>query len=181
ERCRRRTGRDHARTAGRSASPQGLRRRRPHPRRTGPRRRDRQRHPSWSRLDGRLTRHAPPPHHDHPGGRHMSSSKGGHPNRRKTSKAGPSKGSGGQKKGLAGKGRTLKAEDRPWHKSYTGDDKPQRTQWKQAKERAKAAAEGRSTNIGKSKPKRDQRRDEPEMLLGRNPVLEALRARVPAK
>ncbi len=111
----------------------------------------------------------------------MSSSKGGHPNRRKTSKAGPSKGSGGQKKGLAGKGRTLKAEDRPWHKSYTGDDKPQRTQWKQAKERAKAAAEGRSTNIGKSKPKRDQRRDEPEMLLGRNPDLEALRARVPAK
>ena len=110
----------------------------------------------------------------------MSSSKGGHPNRRKTSKAGPAKGSGGQKKGLGGKGRTLKAEDRPWHKSYSGDDKPQRTQWKQAKERAKAAAEGRTTNIGKPKPKRERRADEAEMLLGRNPVVEALRAKVPA-
>ncbi|MCH7232910.1 23S rRNA (guanosine(2251)-2'-O)-methyltransferase RlmB [Glycomyces sp. L485] len=110
----------------------------------------------------------------------MSSSKGGHPNRRKTSKAGPAKGSGGQKKGLSGKGRTLKAEDRPWHKSYEGDDKPKKTQWKQAKERAKAASEGRTTNIGKAKPKRERRTDEAEMILGRNPVLEALRAKVPA-
>ncbi|THV40777.1 23S rRNA (guanosine(2251)-2'-O)-methyltransferase RlmB [Glycomyces buryatensis] len=109
------------------------------------------------------------------------STKGGHPNRRKTAKAGPSKGSGGGKKGLAGKGRTLKAEDRPWHKSYTGDDKPRKTKWKQDKERAKAAAEGRTTNIGKTKPAARTRRDEgPEMLLGRNPVLEALRAKVPA-
>ncbi|GAB3645783.1 TrmH family RNA methyltransferase [Glycomyces tarimensis] len=110
----------------------------------------------------------------------MSSSKGGHPNRRKTSKAGPAKGSGGQKKGLAGKGRTLKAEDRPWHKSYEGEDKPKKTQWKQSKERAKAAAEGRTTNIGKPKPKRERHSDEPEMILGRNPVVEALRAKVPA-
>ncbi|RRR99268.1 23S rRNA (guanosine(2251)-2'-O)-methyltransferase RlmB [Glycomyces terrestris] len=109
------------------------------------------------------------------------STKGGHPNRRKTSKAGPQKGSGGQKKGLAGKGRTLKAADRPWHKEYTGDDKPQKTQRKQAAERAKAASEGRTTNIGKSRPRTQARRaDEPEMILGRNPVLEALRAKVPA-
>ncbi|GAB3224519.1 23S rRNA (guanosine(2251)-2'-O)-methyltransferase RlmB [Glycomyces halotolerans] len=110
----------------------------------------------------------------------MSSSKGGHPNRRKTSKAGPKKGSGGQKKSLSGRGRTLKAEERPWHKSYTGEDKPRKTQWKQAKERAKAAAEGRTTRIGKPKPAHDKR-DEPELILGRNPVLEALRAHVPAK
>jgi 23S rRNA (guanosine2251-2'-O)-methyltransferase len=110
------------------------------------------------------------------------STKGGHPNRRKTSKAGPAKGSGGQKKGLAGKGRTLKAADRPWHKQYTGDDKPQKTQRKQAAERAKAAAEGRTTNIGKARPQRGaaRRADEPELILGRNPVLEALRAKVPA-
>ncbi|WP_030144502.1 23S rRNA (guanosine(2251)-2'-O)-methyltransferase RlmB [Glycomyces sp. NRRL B-16210] len=109
------------------------------------------------------------------------STKGGHPNRRKTSKAGPKIGSGGGKKGLAGKGRTLKAEDRPWHKQYQGDDKPRKTQWKQSKERAKAASEGRTTNIGKAKPRRDTRRsDEAELILGRNPVLEALRAKVPA-
>ncbi|THV27543.1 23S rRNA (guanosine(2251)-2'-O)-methyltransferase RlmB [Glycomyces paridis] len=110
------------------------------------------------------------------------STKGGHPNRRKTSKAGPKIGSGGGKKGLAGHGRTLKAEDRPWHKSYTGDDKPRKTQWKQAKERTKAASEGRTTNIGKVKPKQTERRrgDEAELILGRNPVLEALRAKVPA-
>jgi 23S rRNA (guanosine2251-2'-O)-methyltransferase len=110
----------------------------------------------------------------------VSGSKGGHPNRRKTTKAGPKKGSGGQKKGLTGKGRTLKAEDRPWHKAYTGDDKPRKTQWKQDKERAKAAAEGRSTNIGKARAKKDRPADEAELLLGRNPVLEALRAKVPA-
>ncbi|MEU6857911.1 23S rRNA (guanosine(2251)-2'-O)-methyltransferase RlmB [Glycomyces sp. NPDC046736] len=109
------------------------------------------------------------------------STKGGHPNRRKTSKAGPKIGSGGGKKGLAGKGRTLKATERPWHKEYQGDDKPRKTQWKQSKERAKAASEGRSTNIGKTKPRRESRRDdEPELILGRNPVLEALRAKVPA-
>lgn len=109
------------------------------------------------------------------------STKGGNPNRRKTAKAGPKIGSGGGKKGLAGKGRTLKAADRPWHKEYQGDDKPRKTQWKQAKERAKAAAEGRTTNIGKAKPQRDRRRDdEPELILGRNPVVEALRAKVPA-
>ncbi|SDD96723.1 23S rRNA (guanosine(2251)-2'-O)-methyltransferase RlmB [Glycomyces harbinensis] len=110
------------------------------------------------------------------------STKGGNPNRRKTSKAGPKIGSGGGKKGLAGKGRTLKATDRPWHKSYTGDDKPQKTQRKQATERAKAASEGRTTNIGRVKPTRPttRRSDEAEMILGRNPVLEALRAKVPA-
>jgi 23S rRNA (guanosine2251-2'-O)-methyltransferase len=112
------------------------------------------------------------------------STKGGHPNRRKTSKAGPKIGSGGGKKGLAGKGRTLKAEDRPWHKEYQGDDKPRKTQWKQSKERAKAAAEGRTTNIGKARPtgrtQSRRRDDEPELILGRNPVLEALRAKVPA-
>jgi 23S rRNA (guanosine2251-2'-O)-methyltransferase len=112
------------------------------------------------------------------------STKGGHPNRRKTSKAGPKIGSGGGKKGLAGKGRTLKAADRPWHKEYTGDDKPQKTQRKQATERAKAASEGRTTSIGRVRPSTQQvrrrRDDEPELILGRNPVLEALRAKVPA-
>ena len=110
----------------------------------------------------------------------MSSSRGGHPNRRRSSKPGPSKGSGGQKKGLSGKGRTLPAEERPWHKAYTGSDKPRKTQWKQAKERAKAESEGRSTSIGRPKSRRDRRDDEPELILGRNPVLEALRAKVPA-
>ncbi|WP_100447739.1 23S rRNA (guanosine(2251)-2'-O)-methyltransferase RlmB [Glycomyces xiaoerkulensis] len=111
------------------------------------------------------------------------SSKGGHPNRRKTAKPGSKKGTGGQKKGLAGKGRTLKAEDRPWHKAYTGEDKPRKTKWKQDKERAKAEAEGRPAagRVGKPRQGRGRERDEgPELILGRNPVLEALRAKVPS-
>ncbi|QSB04826.1 23S rRNA (guanosine(2251)-2'-O)-methyltransferase RlmB [Natronoglycomyces albus] len=105
------------------------------------------------------------------------------PGKRKQSKAGSKKGSGGQKKGLQPQGRSLKAEDRPWHKSYTGEDKPQRTQWKQEKERRKAAEEGRVSHIGKAKPRNDRRKrshDALELLVGRNPVVEALRASVPS-
>lgn len=97
-------------------------------------------------------------------------------------KGNQSKGSGGQRKGLKAKGRSLKAEDRPWHKAYTGTDKPQRTQWKQEKERRKAEEEGRVSHIGKSKPHRKSSGDDgPELLVGRNPVAEALRASVPSE
>ncbi|WP_025273530.1 23S rRNA (guanosine(2251)-2'-O)-methyltransferase RlmB [Haloglycomyces albus] len=95
-------------------------------------------------------------------------------------KSGFGRGTGGQKKGLQGKGRTLKADQRPWHKKYSGEDKPQRTQWKQSKERAKAASQGRTSRIGQAKT-RDHRDEGPELLLGRNPVVEALRSKVPAR
>ncbi|MEV7330759.1 23S rRNA (guanosine(2251)-2'-O)-methyltransferase RlmB [Micromonospora sp. NPDC093244] len=147
--------------------------------------------------------------------------------RRLTPKAGAPKGSGGKNKdSLTGRGRTLPADERPWHKGYSGTEKlPQRTAWKQDKERRAAAEEGRAPKIGQpgskdttwgkgggrgvpgsrggvagrggaagrgGKPvgrggprvapgrKSNPSKDTPELLVGRNPVLEALRAQVPA-
>ena len=138
--------------------------------------------------------------------------------RRVTQKKGATIGSGGKNKsGLAGKGRTLPADERPWHKGYSGTEKlPQRTAWKQDKEKRAAAAEGRAPKIGqpgtkdttwgkgtkgsKARTTRQPGRaggggggprvapgrrsntpkDAPELLVGRNPVLEALRTLVPA-
>jgi 23S rRNA (guanosine2251-2'-O)-methyltransferase len=146
-------------------------------------------------------------------------------NRRSTPRKGPTVGSGGQRRsGLKGKGRTLPADERPWHKGYSGDEPlPKRTAWKQEKERRAAAAEGRAPKIGVPGSKHTSRdptdvarrsghggkpggpggqpagrgggrtgtrvapgrrstvpKDAPELLLGRNPVVEALRAHVPA-
>jgi 23S rRNA (guanosine2251-2'-O)-methyltransferase len=130
-------------------------------------------------------------------------------NRRTTSKKGATIGSGGKnRQSLAGRGRTLPADERPWHKGYSGDEPlPERTAWKQDKERRAAAAEGRAPKIGqpgtkrtagkgqksvpaKQAPKRGPRvapgrksqpaKDGPELLVGRNPVVEALRTHVPA-
>ncbi|NJC73848.1 23S rRNA (guanosine(2251)-2'-O)-methyltransferase RlmB [Planosporangium thailandense] len=122
--------------------------------------------------------------------------------RRTTSRKGPTAGSGGKnRQGLAGRGRTLPASERPWHKGYSGDEPlPERTAWKQEKERRKAAAEGRAPKVGtpgrkgapakgggsKAGPrvspgrKSTPPKDAPELLVGRNPVLEALRTHVPA-
>ncbi|WP_319460016.1 23S rRNA (guanosine(2251)-2'-O)-methyltransferase RlmB [Micromonospora sp. RTP1Z1] len=140
--------------------------------------------------------------------------------RRLTPKAGAPKGTGGKNKdSLTGRGRTLPADERPWHKGYSGTEKlPQRTAWKQDKERRAAAEEGRAPKIGQpgskdttwgkgggrgvppargaggrgGKPtgrsgprvapgrKSNPAKDTPELLVGRNPVLEALRAHVPA-
>ena len=94
------------------------------------------------------------------------------------SKKGPSKGTGGNnKKRLAGKGPTPKAEDRPYHaaaKKRTGAAKP-RT----------GAAKPRtsSSRTGASKPRSEKRSNfsfHGEMVAGRNAVLEALRADVPS-
>jgi 23S rRNA (guanosine2251-2'-O)-methyltransferase len=120
--------------------------------------------------------------------------------RRTTPKVTPRKGSGGQRRaGLAGRGRTLPAEERPWHKGYSGDEPvPKRTAWKQEKERRRAAAKGRIPKVGTPGQAATARRaatagpkvapgrkaappkNVPELLVGRNPVVEALRAHVPA-
>ncbi|MGC5050299.1 23S rRNA (guanosine(2251)-2'-O)-methyltransferase RlmB [Micromonospora sp. DT48] len=138
--------------------------------------------------------------------------------RRVVSKASAPKGSGGKNRdSLAGRGRTLPADERPWHKAYSGTEKlPQRTAWKQEKERRAAAEEGRAPKVGQpgskdttwgkgggrgpgvGKPSRGKQpagrsgprvapgrksnpaKDTPELLVGRNPVLEALRTHVPA-
>ena len=115
--------------------------------------------------------------------------------RRTTAKKGPAVGSGGKnRRALKGRGRTLPAEERPWHKRYSGDEPvPRRTAKKQEKERLAAAAQGRTPKVGtpgkrpaaarpKVVPGRRAMppREAPELLVGRNPVVEALRTHVPA-
>jgi 23S rRNA (guanosine2251-2'-O)-methyltransferase len=117
--------------------------------------------------------------------------------RRTTAKKGAALGSGGKnREGLKGRGRTLPADERPWHKGYSGDEPlPSRTAWKQEKERRAAAVQGRAPKIGKPGSKittvtRKPRvapgrrsaptRESAELLVGRNPVLEALRTHIPA-
>ena len=57
-------------------------------------------------------------------------------NTRQTSKKGAAKGTGGKNKDtLKGRGKTLPADERPWHKGYSGTEKlPSKTAWKQDKE-----------------------------------------------
>ncbi|GIF09080.1 23S rRNA (guanosine(2251)-2'-O)-methyltransferase RlmB [Actinoplanes siamensis] len=140
--------------------------------------------------------------------------------KRATSKKGASIGSGGKNRaGLKGRGKTLPADERPWHKGYSGTEKlPDKTARKQEKERRAAASEGRAPKVGTpgtkdttwgrgggrapgitrtaaarggraSGPrgprvapgrKSNPTKEGPELLLGRNPVVEALRALVPA-
>lgn len=136
-------------------------------------------------------------------------------NRRTTTKKGAQAGTGGKgRQSLEGRGRTLPADERPWHKAYEGvEDIPKRTAWKQEKERRAAAVEGRVPKAGsgrgiKGAPGRDGKvaaggrsaqqgrggkagprvapgrrstppKDAPELLVGRNPVVAALRAHVP--
>lgn len=135
--------------------------------------------------------------------------------RRTTPKKRAASGSGGKgRDALKGRGRTLPADERPWHKGYSGTEEvPQRTAWKQEKERRTAAAEGRVPKIGKpgtvdttksgaaKAPRAGGRgtakagpsgprvapgrraatpRNAPELLVGRNPVVEALRSRIPS-
>ncbi|WP_433612538.1 23S rRNA (guanosine(2251)-2'-O)-methyltransferase RlmB [Dactylosporangium sp. CA-139114] len=128
--------------------------------------------------------------------------------KRVVSKKGAVKGSGGKnRQSLAGRGRTLPADERPWHKGYSGDEPlPQKTARKQENERRAAASEGRAPKIGQPGTKRTAGKgpfgakrsspiaktrvspgrksatpkDGPELLVGRNPVVEALRTHVPA-
>jgi 23S rRNA (guanosine2251-2'-O)-methyltransferase len=141
--------------------------------------------------------------------------------RRVTAKKGAAAGSGGKNRsssGLKGRGKTLPADERPWHKGYSGTEKlPEKTARKQDKERKAAAAEGRAPKVGvpgtkdttwgrgggrgtsrpvaqrngRQQPQRsgprvapgrksNPTREGPELLLGRNPVVEALRAGIPS-
>ncbi len=81
------------------------------------------------------------------------------------SKKGPTKGSGGKgRSSLKGKGPTPKAEDRPYHKAY------------RSKQLAERSAAKRSDN-----KRTDRIRVNAEYVTGRNSVVEALRAGIPAK
>jgi len=85
------------------------------------------------------------------------------------SKKGPTVGSGGQRrKALAAKGPTPKAEDRPHHPA--------------AKAKRRAGKAGVADGSGGQRPAATRpARTEASILAGRNAVLEALNARVPAK
>lgn len=86
---------------------------------------------------------------------------------RKRAAGNPTAGSGGRvRRGLEGKGPTPRAEDRPNHKRYKFAKKAQA-------EKAKRAGRGGPGGPGR----RDA--DRPEWIVGRNPVVEAMRAGVP--
>src|SRR2546427_828579 len=78
--------------------------------------------------------------------------------RKPGTKKGAVVGSGGQRRrGLEGKGPTPKAEERPGH-----------------------PAQRRATAAAKAQQRRDKAEAGPELVAGRNPVVECLRAGVPA-
>ena len=84
-------------------------------------------------------------------------------------KKGPTKGTGGHgRKSLEGKGPTPKAEDRPYHKAYKAKQAKDRAASKPKKGQYVASSRGTSKAGGN------------EVLSGRNSVVEALRARIPA-
>ena len=94
------------------------------------------------------------------------------------SKKGPSSGSGGNnKRRLEGKGPTPKAEDRPYHAAAKRKKAAEK-----AKENPRAGTTPRTGTTPRSSAGRNSRIDKPkgEIVAGRNAVLEALRASVPA-
>ncbi|MDQ1748480.1 MAG: rRNA (guanosine2251-2-O)-methyltransferase [Frankiaceae bacterium] len=86
-------------------------------------------------------------------------------------KKGPSKGTGGHgRRKLAGRGPTPKAEERPGHPAA-----------RRAKAAAKRTAAAQPATARPAGPRRSPRGPQPdEVVAGRNPVVEALRAGIPA-
>ncbi|WP_025134780.1 23S rRNA (guanosine(2251)-2'-O)-methyltransferase RlmB [Leucobacter sp. PH1c] len=86
-------------------------------------------------------------------------------------------GSGGQgRQALEGRGPTPKAEDREYHAAFKA--KKSRERYAAAKERH-AARTGQTLDRGRSAGG-PRKKDESELVTGRNAVLEALRAKIPA-
>jgi 23S rRNA (guanosine2251-2'-O)-methyltransferase len=105
--------------------------------------------------------------------------KPGNPSAGKGKKKGPTKGSGGKgRSSLEGRGPTPKAEDRAWHPA--GKRKAAAERYAAAGGRGKPG--GRQTSGGN--PNRSARvkdnTTDTETVTGRNSVLEALRAKIPA-
>jgi 23S rRNA (guanosine2251-2'-O)-methyltransferase len=111
------------------------------------------------------------------------------------SKKGPTKGSGGKRaKGLEGKGPTPPAEQRPNHKSYRGGGSTGKSgQGPAAPRRGPSGDNGASPGRGsggagrgggggggRSTATRRDAPDGPQVVVGRNPVVESLRAHIPA-
>ncbi len=97
----------------------------------------------------------------------------GRPGAGRKNKKGPSVGTGGHgRKALEGRGPTPKAEDRTYHKAYKNKELAERSATKHAG-RGAAGSRGGARG-GRSK-------NAEEMVTGRNSVVEALRAGIPAK
>lgn len=95
---------------------------------------------------------------------------GNQPTRRPKSKKGPTRGSGGKRaRGLAGKGPTPKAEDRVYHPAHQRKLEREAA----AKHEARRQAQRRSVRKALQTPPGH------ELVAGRNPVVEALKAGVP--
>jgi 23S rRNA (guanosine2251-2'-O)-methyltransferase len=97
---------------------------------------------------------------------------------RKTRK-GPQVGSGGQgRQALEGKGPTPKAEDRTYH--VAGKRKAAQERLEAARGGKKAKQPKRPETSTNPQQRRSKSSDESEVVTGRNSVLEALRAKIPA-
>ena len=104
----------------------------------------------------------------------MTGNKPGRPGARKTKK-GPTKGTGGKNKSsLEGRGPTPKAEDRAWHPA--GKRKAAQERFAAAGGKPRGVG-GKTAGGGSRSPKQT---DDTEIVTGRNSVLEALRAKIPA-
>ncbi len=90
-------------------------------------------------------------------------------------KKGPSKGTGGLgRRALEGKGPTPKAEERSWHPA--GKRKAARDRFEAASAKGRPAQQQQPPRHRKP----SSAKDDSEMVTGRNSVLEALRAKIPA-
>jgi len=103
--------------------------------------------------------------------------KPGRPGAGKPKKKGPTKGTGGHsRKALEGKGPTPKAEDRAWH--VAGKRKAARERYAAAGGKGRPGAKPQGANPNRAAKAKGG--DDTETVTGRNSVLEALRARIPA-
>jgi 23S rRNA (guanosine2251-2'-O)-methyltransferase len=93
-------------------------------------------------------------------------------------------GSGGQgRQALEGKGPTPKAEDRAWHPAGKRKAAEERYRAAGGKGKAKVAGQGQRAGAPRGASgaaRRAKSGDESEIVTGRNSVVEALRARIPA-
>lgn len=103
--------------------------------------------------------------------------KPGRPGAGKPKKKGPTKGTGGHsRKALEGKGPTPKAEDRAWH--VAGKRKAARDRYAAAGGKGRPGAKPQGANPNRAAKSKGG--DDTETVTGRNSVLEALRAKIPA-
>ena len=99
--------------------------------------------------------------------------KPGRPGASRSGKKGPTKGTGGKnRRSLEGRGPTPKAEDRAWH--------PAGKRKAAAERYAAAGGKGKPGSTGSRPPRSAKKDDDTETVTGRNSVLEALRAKIPA-